>query len=297
MTAPHPFARHDWDALDPKLRALVEAGAYRAQVARELGLAEGTAERRMRKLGLTFKARAFTPIDWAPLVPQIRALLAEGLQITEIAARLGMPESTVRAGINRLGLRPAAVLAPGALTPGELRALCARAFEISEAKLIGRGRLHPVVVARHAAFWVMRARFPAMSYPMIARLFAGRDHSTIIHGCRQTEARMARDPELRARCEALVAGRCWEPQDAHVRQWQALRVARVLAFVPVKPEPEPARAREEASSSAAVGQNNEPAPVKMWCDQCQSLKTEVAAQRCAARWCSLAPAFRQGVAA
>jgi AraC-like DNA-binding protein len=289
MSAQGRLVRHDWAVLDPKLRALVAQGLHRAALARALGVHDGTLDRRMQKLGLAYPARRWSPVDWDALAPRVRALLAEGLLITEIAARLGMHESTVRGGINRLGLRPAAALAPGALTPGELRALCARAFEISEAKLIGRGRLHPVVVARHAAFWVMRARFPAMSYPMIARLFAGRDHSTIIHGCRQTEARMARDPALRAKCEALVAGRCWEPQDAHVRQWQALRVARVLAFVPVKPELEPARASEP--------DGDEGLPKRFWCDQCQSLKTEAAAQRCAARWCSLAPAFRQGVAA
>jgi hypothetical protein len=234
--------------------------------------------------------------DWDAIDPALRALHEEGISGVAIGRRLGMSDSTVRKRLRDLGLRglaPVVEAPPPVLLPltGDVicqkratRKLCAEAFRISEADLIGKRRWRELSIPRQAAFYVLRQRFPEMSYPRIGRMFADRDHSTIIHGVQQTAARIRRDPKLRAVVEALVAGRLPEQHDAHVRTW--LRGgAKVHSFAaPAKPALRRAEAEEEA-------------PSRQWCDQCQSNVTEAAAARCRQRFCSIAKAFALEVAA
>jgi hypothetical protein len=232
--------------------------------------------------------------DWAAIDPQLTALYQEGLTGTVIAQRLGMSQWTVRNRLREIGLRGNFFdSANDALAPAQqrlgvpvcpkraTRRMCAQAFGVDEAYLIGPRRWRSLSIPRQATFYVLRKRFPTMSYPMIARMFAGRDHSTIIHGVRQTEARMARDPAFRAVVMALVEGRLPEQHDAHVRAW-LMRGATVVAFAPAAPKPLwRAKPAEDAEDKA---------PVRQWCDQCQSNVIEAAAARCGQRFCSLAKA-------
>ena len=54
--------------------------------------------------------------------------------------------------------------------------------------IFGNSRKKDVCHARHEVMWALREM--GFSYPRIARVL-GRDHTTIIHGCRQHEERMA----------------------------------------------------------------------------------------------------------
>ena len=232
--------------------------------------------------------------DWAAIDPQLTALHELGLTGTVIAQRLGMSQWTVRNRLREIGLRGNFFdSANDALAPAQqrlgvpvcpkraTRRMCAQAFGVDEAYLIGPRRWRSLSIPRQATFYVLRKRFPTMSYPMIARMFAGRDHSTIIHGVRQTEARMARDPAFRAVVMALVEGRLPEQHDAHVRAW-LMRGATAVAFAPAAPKPLwRAKPAEDAEDRA---------PVRQWCDQCQSNVTEATAARCGQRFCSLAKA-------
>jgi hypothetical protein len=232
--------------------------------------------------------------DWAAIDPQLTALHELGLTGTVIAQRLGMSQWTVRNRLREIGLRGNFFdSANDALAPAQqrlgvpvcpkraTRRMCAQAFGVDEAYLIGPRRWRSLSIPRQATFYVLRKRFLTMSYPMIARMFAGRDHSTIIHGVRQTEARMARDPAFRAVVMALVEGRLPEQHDAHVRAW-LMRGATAVAFAPAAPKPLwRAKPAEDAEDRA---------PVRQWCDQCQSNVTEATAARCGQRFCSLAKA-------
>lgn len=44
---------------------------------------------------------------------------------------------------------------------------------------------------RQKAYYEVKAQRPHLSFPMIGKVFGGRDHTTIIHGKRRHEARMA----------------------------------------------------------------------------------------------------------
>jgi hypothetical protein len=171
-------------------------------------------------------------------------------------------------------------MAAAPLSPAQaVRRACASAFEVPEAKLLGRGRARCYSIPRQATCYVLRQRFPQLSYPSIAKLIGGRDHSTIIHAVRQTEVRLERDPALSAKIRALIAAPLnGKPHDAHVRDWAVHIIA--------TPKPEPVADPPFAQSSDLAEFIEAD---KIWCDQCDRSVRPQQARRCAARLCSLRP--------
>lgn len=53
--------------------------------------------------------------------------------------------------------------------------------------LLGRRRYPPFVFARQVAMWVTRYERPDLSLPEIGRLFADRDHTTVLHAIRKLD--------------------------------------------------------------------------------------------------------------
>ncbi len=134
----------------------------------------------------------------ASCLPQIAELLGDA-----------SPQDTARSAalaigllIDRMGWAEAKLVAlnaikagrPAATTPREnlLRVIddVADQYELRREDLLGQCREKAVAHARQEAYWVLKMRF-GMSYPAIGRLMGGRDHTTIIHGVRKFEARMA----------------------------------------------------------------------------------------------------------
>ena len=60
-------------------------------------------------------------------------------------------------------------------------------FEVEA--LRGKSRQRPLVSARQTAMYVFR-ELTDLSYPAIARLFGGRDHTTVIHAVDKTQRMM-----------------------------------------------------------------------------------------------------------
>lgn len=77
--------------------------------------------------------------------------------------------------------------------------------------LTGPSRLRCYVQPRQAAMLLLRRHTAAGKASMaeIGRSFSGRDHTTVLHGVTQAEARIQSDPvfaELVARAEAMIEG-------------------------------------------------------------------------------------------
>jgi len=62
-------------------------------------------------------------------------------------------------------------------------------FGFSADELKGKSRRRPLVIARQMAMYVAR-QTTDMSFPMIAREFGGRDHTTVMHACDKIDALM-----------------------------------------------------------------------------------------------------------
>lgn len=89
------------------------------------------------------------------------------------------------------------------MTPRDLIAAVATAFDLEMADLTGRSRMRVVVEARQAAAWVLRRACPALALADIGRLLH-RDHTTVIYSLQQVELRIAADPHLRAELHSLL---------------------------------------------------------------------------------------------
>jgi hypothetical protein len=174
-----------------------------------------------------------------------------------------------------------------------LRRRCAAVFGVDEIALVGAKRTHDLSVARQATCYILRRRFPEMSYPRIGVLMGGRDHSTIIFAVRQTELRMLRDQELAGKVSALLRGvAASSQQDAHVRQWRAFCDARdvMVGRRPRVTLPDVAPANECGEGLAEFVD-----PARQFCGQCDRSVLPGEAERCAARLCGLRAAAPAGL--
>jgi Bacterial dnaA protein helix-turn-helix len=88
-----------------------------------------------------------------------------------------------------------------ALTPANFRKTAAMILdEVAEStgftvqELKGRSRRAPVVAARHFAIWRIRKECPHMSFPQIAKLMGGRDHTSCLHAFHRMEKLRAESP-------------------------------------------------------------------------------------------------------
>jgi hypothetical protein len=87
-------------------------------------------------------------------------------------------------------------------------------FGITELDLLSRRSGRTQAKPRQVGYWLARHTTSA-SLPEIGRAF-DRDHSTVMHGIKQVEARMAADPALAARVRNLAEtyARCIAPEPA-----------------------------------------------------------------------------------
>jgi chromosomal replication initiator protein len=91
--------------------------------------------------------------------------------------------------------------------PGRTRAtdvinVAAACFGVGRDDVIGHNRQAKFVLARHAAMFVAH-ELTGNSFPQLAKLFGGRDHTTILSACRKAKAQ--RHPKLQAAIEELLA--------------------------------------------------------------------------------------------
>ncbi len=69
--------------------------------------------------------------------------------------------------------------------------------------LRGKSRQRPLVMARQVAMYVMREQ-TELSYPSLARLFGGRDHTTVIHAVEKVQRMMAERKQVYDQVTELI---------------------------------------------------------------------------------------------
>ena len=89
-------------------------------------------------------------------------------------------------------------------TQKQVRDCVAAICEMDPDVMVTRGQTRELVQVRQLGYWVVRQAFPALSYPMIGKLFGGRDHSTIIYGIEKVEIRREREPGFCEMSDAIA---------------------------------------------------------------------------------------------
>lgn len=79
----------------------------------------------------------------------------------------------------------------------------AEAFGVKISDLRSKRRTKAVVLPRQVAMYLCRT-LAGSSLPETGHFFGGKDHSTVIHACKVIEEKKEKDPELKARIEALI---------------------------------------------------------------------------------------------
>jgi chromosomal replication initiator protein len=69
--------------------------------------------------------------------------------------------------------------------------------------LKGKSRQRPLVAARQISMYVFRD-MTELSYPAIARLFGGRDHTTVIHAVEKTQRLMRENKETYDQVTSII---------------------------------------------------------------------------------------------
>jgi len=84
-----------------------------------------------------------------------------------------------------------------------IQKLVAESFGVKPTELKSKRRTRTVVLPRQVAMYLCR-HLAGSSLPEIGQFFGGKDHSTVIHSYNTIEEKKEKDPELKARIEALT---------------------------------------------------------------------------------------------
>jgi chromosomal replication initiator protein len=93
---------------------------------------------------------------------------------------------------------------PEHTTPDRILAVVAEQFSVRPDALVGKTRTHVVALPRQVAMYLMR-HLTEMSLVEIGRVFGGRDHSTVIHACKQVAERIQDDEAFRDKVNGLFS--------------------------------------------------------------------------------------------
>ena len=87
-------------------------------------------------------------------------------------------------------------------TVEEIQTATCKHFDISPAELLSSSRIQRLAWPRQLAMYLTR-ELTGESLPSIGRHFGGRDHTTVMHACRRTSARIDADDAARQAVEKL----------------------------------------------------------------------------------------------
>jgi chromosomal replication initiator protein len=147
--------------------------------------------RRARMMAAPLKERRLLPRDINAELAELTRREAEAeAKLREILAEskrkhIELLEAQARVAISR---------AQGRTRMEAIIRMTAARFGYSYLELISPRRKQPLVQARQAAMWLVW-KTTDRSHPEIGRAMGGRDHTTILHGVRKVEERMAAQPE------------------------------------------------------------------------------------------------------
>jgi chromosomal replication initiator protein len=127
------------------------------------------------------------------ITSNIRELEGALIRVTAYASLNGLPISTELAQQQLADLLTDST--PRPRTDAELLDEIAAILGFEVEALRGKSRQRPLVTARQIAMYVFR-ELTDLSYPSIARLFGGRDHTTVIHAVEKIQRQMGERKQI-----------------------------------------------------------------------------------------------------
>jgi len=88
------------------------------------------------------------------------------------------------------------------ISPNRVIEAVSKFFEINKTQILGTSRNKEIMIARQTAMWIMKNQI-GMSYPSIGNFFNGKDHTTIMHGCKKID-KMKESMQFQNQLHAIV---------------------------------------------------------------------------------------------
>jgi len=145
------------------------------------------------------------------LPDEVAQLLAESIRgnvrelegaLIRVGAFSSLTGQAVTAELAKKILRDT-VQAKKIITADEIQRVVAERFHLKQAELKSKKRTKTIVQPRQIAMYLCRELTP-LSFPEIGRHFGGKDHTTVIHACRQIEKRIQDDAAFKQLVESVM---------------------------------------------------------------------------------------------
>jgi chromosomal replication initiator protein len=194
---------HDLQALEDRLRERFEAGLVADIKAPELATRIAILRKRAQHDDIQLGDTQALEVIAERITGNVRALEGALIRVVAFGSLTGRP---LTAGLAREvldGLYPrTASHCDTQRTIAEIQAAACEHFGLSSDELLSKARVTRVAWPRQVAMYLAR-ELTGESLPAIGREFGGRDHTTVLHACRRTSARIAADASSREAVEKL----------------------------------------------------------------------------------------------
>jgi chromosomal replication initiator protein len=189
----------DLEALEDRLRERFESGLVTAIAPPDLATRMTVLRKRVQHDGIALDDDDVLELIAHRVPSNVRALEGALIRVVAFASLSGRPLSAPLAAEVLGDLYPAGRPAPGtrptaAQTIDRILDLSADTFGFTVDELLSHDRRPALARARQVAMYLAREH-TGETLPAIGRRFGGRNHTTVLHACKRTAERMARDPE------------------------------------------------------------------------------------------------------
>ena len=182
----------DMGALEDRLRERFESGLVTDVCLPDAGTRLTVLRKRAQQDELSVADAALERIS-TRVDSNLRTLEGALIRVVAFGSLTGRPVTAELADEVLDGLYPDLVPAR-AHTVREIQEQTCEAFGVSLEQLLSTSRAAPVTWPRQVAMFLAR-ELTDQTLPAIGRAFGGRNHTTVMHACKRTAARIAEDPQ------------------------------------------------------------------------------------------------------
>jgi chromosomal replication initiator protein len=199
----------DLGALEDRLRERFEAGLVTAIDPPDLPTRLAVLRKRAQHDGVELADDGVLDLLAERAPHNVRALEGALIRVVAFASLTSRPITTDLAGEVLRDLYPGSgARALERLTVDHIQEVTAEAFGLTRGELLSDSRAARLAWPRQVAMYLAREH-TAETLPAIGKSFGGRNHTTVLHACRRTAARLADDAEafeiVRGLTERLTA--------------------------------------------------------------------------------------------
>ncbi len=194
---------HDLQALEDRLRERFQAGLVADIGAPDLPTRMAILRKRADHDHIELEDDSALEVIAARIRTNVRALEGALIRVVAFSSLTGRALTAALAEEVLASLYPREI-APGgrARTVAEIQSATCEYFGLAPEELLSTSRTQRVAWPRQVAMYLAR-ELTGESLPAIGRDFGGRDHTTVMHACRRTSARIDTDAASREAVEKL----------------------------------------------------------------------------------------------